>query len=132
MDPRRPRRPHHVLIAEDSDDLRALWRTCLTHSGFTVEEARNGQEALEKARAHTPDVIVMDCCMPVLDGLSAMLQIRRDPALTNVPMVALSAASAHTGAQAVKAGCDAFLAKPVMPDQLIERVQVLLRATKDH
>ena len=128
MERRRITRPQHVLIVDDSEDLRALWRAYLGHWGFSVDEARNGLEALQKARAHTPDVILMDCWMPVLDGFSAVEQMRSDPALAQVPVLAVSAAvSSDIGRRATEVGSDAFLAKPLMPEQLMEGLRALLR-----
>ena len=129
MERRVLRRPQHVLIADDSEDLRALWRAVLTHWGFTVDEASNGLEALQRARARRPDLILMDCWMPILDGLSATAQLRADPGLSKVPVLAISAAAmSHSGKQAaMDAGCDTFVHKPLLPEQLIHQVRLLLR-----
>jgi len=128
MERRARARPQHILIADDSDDLRALWRAFLTYWGFTVDEAHNGLEAIQKARARKPDLIVMDCWMPVLDGLAATAQLRDDPSLADVPVLAVSAAATpHMCGEAAEAGCDAFLRKPLLPDELIQQLRLLLR-----
>lgn len=123
-------RPQHVLIAEDSEDLRALWKALLTFWGFTVDEARDGLEAIQKAQIRKPDLIVMDCWMPVLDGLSATSQLRNDPLLADVPVLAVSAAN-MTGIEgrAQEAGCTSFAPKPLLPEELIEQLRLLMRET---
>lgn len=129
MERRAVPRPQRVLIADDSEDLRALWKAFLTYWGFTVDEARNGLEAIQKARAHKPDLILMDCWMPVLDGFSATAQLRDDPALADVPILAVSAAATTgTDTRAWEAGCNAFRAKPLLPEQLMDALRLLMRA----
>ena len=125
-------RPQHVLIADDSDDLRALWKACLTFWGFTVDEARNGLEAIQKAHLRKPDLIIMDCWMPVLDGFSATTQLRSDSALADVPVLAVSAASmAGIDGRAQEAGCNGFVPKPLLPEQLLEQLRLLIRETTE-
>jgi CheY-like chemotaxis protein len=70
----------------------------------------------------------MDYWMPILDGLSATAQLRADPELSSVQVLAVSAAVSHSGNEAARdAGCDAFVNKPVMPEQLIDHLRLLLR-----
>jgi len=128
MDRRVLPRPQHVLVADDSEDLRTLWRAFLVLWGFTVDEARDGREAIQKARMRKPDLIIMDCWMPVQDGFSATSELKKDPVLADVPVLAVSAAHlSGMAAQAEKAGSTAFLPKPLMPEQLIEELRALLR-----
>ena len=91
MDRRVAARPQRVLLVDDSADLRAMWRLWLTCWGFAVEEARNGAEAVERARIRPPDLIVMDLAMPVLDGQAAMQLLAADAVTAHVPVLALSA-----------------------------------------
>ena len=117
-------RPQHVLIADDSDDIRLMWKAWLTFWGFTVDAAANGAEAVRMAQARRPDLVLMDLWMPVLDGLNATTQIRRDPAMANVPILALSAnGNPSAPPQAKAAGCDAFFLKPVEPDELLDHMR---------
>jgi len=128
MDRRALPRPQHVLIADDSEDLRTLWKAFLTFWGFTVDEARNGREAVQRARIRKPDLIIMDCWMPILDGFSATSELKEDPVFADVPVLAVSAAHlAGMAARAEEAGSTAFMPKPLMPDQLIAELRVLLR-----
>lgn len=117
-------RPQRVLLVDDSADIREMWRMWLTFWGFNVEEASNGAEAVAKARRDRPDLILMDLWMPVLDGLQATRQIKADPRTAHVPILAVSAQVFSPAAEnAIAAGCDTFLAKPLDPDELLERIR---------
>ena len=128
MERRQWRRPQHILIVDDSSDARLLWREWLSFWGFSVEEAVNGAEAITKAEAHRPDVVLMDLWMPILDGISATKRLRDNPRTADVPVLALSASYAPENAvRARAAGADDLLGKPLDPDVLIERMRVIFR-----
>src|SRR5689334_8613356 len=93
MDRRVRARPQRVLIVDDVAEIRELWRLWLTFWGFTVQEARNGAEAVQMALASPPDLVLMDLWMPVLDGMEAMKRLKEDTRTAGVPVVALSAQS---------------------------------------
>ncbi len=117
-------RPQRVLLVDDSADIREMWRMWLTFWGFNVEEAANGAEAVDKARQRRPDLILMDLWMPVLDGLQATRQIKADPRTAQVPILAVSAQVFSPAAEnAIEAGCETFLPKPVDPDELLEHIR---------
>jgi hypothetical protein len=86
MDRRQVSRPQRVLLVDDLADLREMWRLWLTCWGFAVEEARNGAEAVEKARARPPDLILMDLALPVLDGRAALQLLASDPVTAPIPV----------------------------------------------
>jgi CheY-like chemotaxis protein len=69
-------RPQRVLVVDDAPDACEMWRIWLTSWGFSVEEAHNGSEALQMARRHPPDMIVIDVWMPVMNGLTAIREVR--------------------------------------------------------
>ena len=124
MERRRRPRPQRVLIADDSQDIREMWRRWLTARGFTVDEAVNGADAVEKVRLHPPDLVLMELWMPVLDGLEATRELKADAATASVPVVAVSSQRSLLGAaQAKAAGCETFLAKPLDPEALLETVR---------
>jgi two-component system cell cycle response regulator DivK len=124
MDRRRAARPQRVLVVDDSPDIRELWKTWLTIWGFSVEEARNGAEALQKAVAHPPDLVLMDLWMPVMDGLTATKRLKADPRTFGVPVLALTAQSGSPNpAQMAAAGAAAFITKPCDPDVLLNRIR---------
>ena len=124
MDRRLLPRPQRVLVVDDVTEIREMWRLWLTFWGFTVQEAGNGAEAVEKAIALSPDLILMDLWMPVLDGLQAMKRLRQDGRTAHIPVVALSAQGLMPNAEAaVEAGATLFVQKPCEPDQLLQHIR---------
>lgn len=117
-----------ILLVEDYDDAREMYRDFLEFSGFRVETARDGQEALDKARSLAPRLILMDLSLPGLDGWEATRILKSDPATAHLTIVALSAhALAAEGQRARAAGCDDFIAKPCLPQELADRITTLLQ-----
>ena len=117
-----------VLIVDDSLDVREVWHDWLTIWGFEVDQATNGAEAVEKATACTPDLVLMDWTMPVLDGLAATERLKADAATAHVPVLALSADTfAPTPQEALGAGCKGFLGKPVTPESLLNEIRRAIR-----
>ena len=108
-----------VLVVEDFEDNRFMMRRLLEMSGYHVIEAVNGQEAVETARRERPDLILMDLSLPLLDGLAATRRIREQDGLSKVPIVAVSAHdTADFHADALAAGCNEYVTKPIDFDQL--------------
>ena len=115
----------HVLIVDDDRDARAMYRAYLTHTGCKVQTAPDGARAIAKVHRDPPDVIVMDLAMPRFDGWSASKSLKASPETWHIPIIAVSALPrAREGARA--AGCDAFLAKPCLPDLLWWEIRALL------
>jgi CheY-like chemotaxis protein len=118
-----------VLIAEDFEDARELYRDYLQFSGFDVETATNGREAIEQALALQPDLILMDASMPVLDGWQATRELKANPSTRHIPVLALTAHAFDDARQeAMAVGCDGFVPKPCLPDDLVARVRSTLDA----
>ncbi len=116
-----------VLVVEDFEDNRFMMRRLLEMSGYRVVEAVNGQQAVELAGDESPDVILMDLSLPMLDGLAATRKIRERDQLARVPIVAVSAHdSADFHAEALAAGCNEYVTKPIDFDQLIQLLDRLL------
>ena len=110
-----------VLLVEDTEDNRQMMGRLLELSGFRVVEATNGQEAVEVAARENPKIILMDLSLPFIDGLAATRRIRDLPGLKNVPIVAVSAHdTADFHHEALAAGCDAYLTKPIDFSELEE------------
>jgi len=109
-----------VLIAEDDPGSRWALSTLLRKLGHDCAVACDGREAMAKVEAFAPQAIVMDLMMPVLTGLEATRLLKADPRTRAIPIVALSANVTGSGArEARRAGCDAFLTKPLaLPDLL--------------
>lgn len=110
-----------VLLVEDTEDNRQMMGRLLEMSGFRVVEATNGREAVEVAEREHPKIILMDLSLPFIDGLAATRRIRDLPGLKNVPIVAVSAHdTADFHHEALAAGCDAYLTKPIDFSELEE------------
>jgi CheY-like chemotaxis protein len=119
-----------VLVVEDYPDAQEMYAEFLSFEGFRVAAASTGLEAIEKATALVPDVILMDLSLPGIDGWEATRRIKRDPRTQSIPIVALSGhALAATSATAKKAGCAAFITKPCLPAALVAELRKLLNLT---
>jgi CheY-like chemotaxis protein len=116
-----------VLLVDDFDDNREMYAQYLQYLGFRTAEARDGVEALAQARQLVPDAIVMDLGLPRLDGWSTTQALKGDPALRHIPVLALTGhALAGESEHARAAGCDGFVTKPCLPDQLATELRRLL------
>lgn len=104
-----------VLLAEDSQDTRAMLKRAFELKGYRVFEAADGQEALDMARLHRPSLIVIDLNMPVLDGLETVKNVRQLEGPTeHVPIVAITAYDVPGMEDAaLETGCNRYLRKPL-------------------
>jgi CheY-like chemotaxis protein len=117
-----------ILVVDDFDDNRLLLRIWLERRGFRVVEAENGLEAINRATSETPDLIIMDMEMPRLDGLSATRRIREVPALSKVPIVAVSAYGSDQFRElALATGCDEYVSTPFEPTALETIIRTLIK-----
>jgi CheY-like chemotaxis protein len=120
-----------ILLVDDFEDGLDLYREYLTYRGYRVVVARNGEEAIAQARAHRPELIMMDIRMPVMTGADAMRILRSDPSLWRIPIIALTAhAMEDERVDALAAGFDELIAKPCLPDQLVLAVERILAAAR--
>lgn len=118
-----------VLLVEDTEDNRQMMKRLLELSGYTVVEALNGRQAVEVARETHPQIILMDLSLPYIDGLAATRQIRRMPEFRNTPIIAVSAHdTADFHSDALAAGCNVYVTKPIDYPELEELVERLLKA----
>ena len=103
-----------ILIVEDNEDNQDLMRFLLERAGYEVSTVENGLEGIEAARRDNPDIILMDLSLPELDGWSAAREIKADPVLAKIPLIAVTA---HTLAgdrrKALEAGFDSYISKPI-------------------
>ena len=117
-----------ILIAEDDKDVGDILTHMLGPSGYTVELAKDGQEAIEKLRMSRFDLAIVDMAMPNVDGLTVIRRLRADPETQKMPTLVLTAcAFGPDQEKAIRAGCDVFITKPFDPEQLLEKIQELLR-----
>jgi CheY-like chemotaxis protein len=113
--------PPRVLIADDHEDSREALRALLEAFGYGVVVASNGEEAVAQARGAHPQLILMDVMMPGVDGLSATRQIRADPTLPRMPIIAVTALD-EAAERMLEAGADGFVVKPIDIRSFIVRV----------
>jgi two-component system phosphate regulon response regulator PhoB len=117
-----------ILLVEDDPDIRHLVSYKLTKSGLTVIEAADGFAALDLARRHPPDLIVLDVHMPRLSGLDVCRELRDSPGTERVPIIMLSArARPEDMEKAYAAGATDYVVKPFSPRALQERVESALQ-----
>ncbi|MCK6592300.1 MAG: response regulator [Polyangiaceae bacterium] len=116
-----------ILVVDDFEDGREMYASYLRFSGYRVDEAADGQEALDKAFELLPDIILMDLSLPVKDGWQATRELKKDARTAKIPIVALTghALEAHSRS-AKEAGCDAFIVKPCMPMDLLNEIRRIL------
>ena len=118
-----------VLLVDDYPDAREMYSEYLEFSGFDVVEAGNGMEALQRAVDTTPDIILMDLSLPVMDGWEATRRLKADQRTKAIPVVALTGhALAGISEGAKQAGCDAFVTKPCLPEDLVREIRRILDA----
>jgi two-component system cell cycle response regulator DivK len=116
-----------ILVVEDTEDNRQIIRDLLTSVGYEMIEARTGEEGVAMAIEHRPDLILMDIQLPVLDGYEATRRIKANPALRHIPVIAVTSyALSGDEAKTREAGCDAYVAKPFSPRQLLAKVREFL------
>lgn len=116
-----------VLVVDDFDDNRLLYATTIAEAGYSVAEAVNGQDAIDKIGVVRPAVIIMDLSMPVLDGWDATRAIKADPRNEGIVIIALTGHGTNFGLQkAQAAGADAVLLKPCLPQDLLGLIATLI------
>jgi CheY-like chemotaxis protein len=109
-----------ILIVEDSDSNRSLMCDILSYHGYTVLEARNGAEGIETARKCSPDLVLMDIQMPVMDGLGAAKILREDPQTRLLRIIALTSFAMHGDREKILAsGFDDYIAKPIVTREFL-------------
>lgn len=116
-----------VLLVDDYADAREMYAEFLEFSGFHVTQAVNGIEALERALENPVDIILMDLSLPVMDGWEATRRLKADPRTADIPVVALTGhALSGISERARKAGCDSFVTKPCLPEDLVTEIRKIL------
>jgi two-component system cell cycle response regulator DivK len=109
-----------ILVVEDHEDNRRIFRDLLTSAGYELIEAATGEEGVTLAEKHVPDLILMDIQLPGVDGYGATRRIKSNPGLRQIPIIAVTSyALSGDEAKALEAGCDAYVAKPFSPRALL-------------
>ncbi len=117
-----------ILIVDDEPDILELIEYNLKKEGYQVYTASNGLEAIQQAKKHHPDLIILDIMMPKLDGIEACRQLRAMPEFKTTFMVFLTARSEeYSEISGFNVGADDYIAKPIKPRALISRINAILR-----
>jgi two-component system cell cycle response regulator DivK len=120
--------PVRVLCVEDNPQNMRLVRKILFNAGYLVLEAQDGASGLAVVRAEKPDIILMDVNLPDIDGLEITKQIKADPELARIPLLALTANAMHGDRdRCLKAGCDGYIPKPITKTELLGTVASFVR-----
>ncbi len=116
-----------ILVADDDPMIRSLLRVILETANYTVFEAQNGTEAVEKAKQIQPDVLILNIQMPQMDGITVCQTLRREETTAVLPIVILSG-QAHITAvnRGLLAGANRYMIKPMTPSALLKNVYEML------
>ena len=116
-----------MLLVDDYPDAREMYSEYLRFSGFDVVQASNGMEALQQAIDTSPDIVLMDLSLPVMDGWEATRRLKADARTAAIPVVAVTGHSlAGVSENARKLGCAAFVTKPCLPEDLVREIRRVL------
>ena len=115
-----------ILLVEDNELNRDMLTRRLKRKGFTVLCAENGQEGIDVAKSETPDIILMDLSLPVVDGWTAAERLKADATTKSIPIIALTAhAMKGDREKALEAGCDDYDTKPIDLERLLDKINTL-------
>ena len=118
-----------ILVVEDNRDNMTLITDILEASDYIVITADDGQEGVSLAVSEQPNLILMDLSLPIMDGWTATREIKRNDAIKNIPIIALTAhAMSGDREQALSAGCDDYITKPINVPELLMKITKLLAA----
>ena len=119
-----------ILAVDDEPNIVRLIQVNLERHGYQVETANNGAQALAKIRANRPDLLVSDVMMPEMDGFELLANVRRDPALMDLPVIMLTAKAQDKDVlEGYKTGADMYLTKPFNPQELLAFVKRILSSS---
>ena len=120
-----------ILVVDDEPEAVELVEFNLKQAGFDVATAADGAEAVKKARALLPALIVLDVMLPELDGLEVCKLLRRDPATAAIPIILLTAKAAEIDrVLGLELGADDYVTKPFSPRELVLRIKKILERGK--
>jgi two-component system KDP operon response regulator KdpE len=114
-----------ILVVDDEPQIRRIMRMTLTGAGYEIDDAKTGEEALEKVRAFRPDLILLDMNMPGMGGLAACRALRADPEIAIIMLTVRNAEADKV--EALDAGADDFVTKPFSTPELLARIRAALR-----
>jgi len=116
-----------ILLIEDHEQNRYLASFLLEKHGYTVVSASDGPAGIELARTIKPALILLDIQLPTMDGYTVARELRKDPALRNIPIIAVTSyAMAGDREKSLAAGCNGYLEKPINPDTFVTEIERFL------
>ena len=119
--------PKTVMIVEDNELNMKLFNDLLESRGYAVIQTRNGMEALDLARAHHPDLILMDIQLPEVSGLVVTKWLKDDDDLAHIPIIAVTAFAMKGDEERIRqGGCEAYISKPISVPRFIETIKSYL------
>jgi two-component system, cell cycle response regulator DivK len=119
---------HTILVIEDNEQNLYLATFLLEHKGYQVTPARSGPDGIELANRIQPALIVLDIQLPKMDGYAVARQLRQNPALQKVPIVAVTSfAMVGDRERSLAAGCTGYIEKPINPDTFLKEIEVYLK-----
>ena len=118
----------HILVVDDSEDMRDLLQRLLERAGYRVVLAEDGQTSLTQAKRHHPDLVLMDLSLPDMDGWEAVRHLRKMREFRTTPIIAVTAhVSPQEEERAMAAGCTAHIGKPFDTRVLLQSIARLLK-----
>jgi two-component system cell cycle response regulator DivK len=113
-----------ILVVEDQPDNRQIIRDMLAPTGYEITEAEDGEQALAAVAKKRPQLILMSAQLPIMDGYEVARQIKADPALRSIPIIAVSSHALNGEEQIARAaGCDGYVPEPYSPRQLLAKIR---------
>ncbi len=126
-----PKAKAKVLVVEDHEDSREMYQEFLEFEGYDVVVAADGLEALERAKQAKPDMILMDMSLPLVNGWEATRRLKEDDNTADIPVMALTGHAFPGHAEKAKqVGCDAYVTKPALPEEVANRIRSMLQKSK--
>ncbi len=114
----------NILYIEDNEQNMYLVTFLLEKHGYSVSQALDGQQGIDRAAAERPDLILLDIQLPKMDGYTVARNLRKNPELASIPIVAVTSyAMAGDRDKALEAGCNGYIEKPINPDTFIQQVE---------
>jgi len=112
-----------ILVVENQEDNRQIIRDMLSGTGYEITEAEDGEHALTAVAKQRPDLILMGIQLPIMDGYEVTRQIKANPALRSIPIIAVTSHALDGEEQTARAaGCDGYVPEPYSPRQLLAKV----------
>jgi len=119
--------PKKILLVDDSNTVLMMEQMILAHGRYVLRTARDGEEAIERAKSERPDLILLDVVMPKMNGLDALQAIRADDEIKHIPVIMVTTRSeAQSMETGFARGCNDYVTKPVNSTELLTKVRNLL------